>query len=206
MKMPKSPPNIDEILKSTNVTDILFVLKLAVSNNAVVGTQGGKYLHWDKLRYHKPPDNLNLEQWWAILKTRRREAYKKIPLKDNNGNPFNYLITDPIPERLHYIDQRAGGTIAMPEQIMNPETRDQYYVGSLIQEATTSSQLEGAATTRPVAKEMIRTGRRPRDKSEQMILNNFRTMQHIGKIKDKPLTKPTGFRKCRRCGRIPAQR
>jgi len=45
--------------------------------------------------------------------------------------------------------------------------------------ALCSSQLEGAATTREVAKEMICTGRPPRDTSEQMILNNYMTMQRI---------------------------
>jgi len=71
----------------------------------------------------------------------------------------------------------------MPDQITNPSTRDQYYVGSLIEEAITSSQLEGATTTRPVAKEMIRSGRQPRDESERMILNNYRTMQRIGELR-----------------------
>jgi Fic family protein len=141
------------------------------------------------LRFLKPPEGLTLEEWWLALKLQRNQEYKKIPLKDNKGGLFNYFNTDPIPERLHYIDQRAGGMIKMPEQIMNPETRDQYYVGSLIQESITSSQLEGAATTRRVAKEMIRTGRQPHDRSEQMILNNFRTMQHIGKLKDKTLSR-----------------
>ncbi len=32
-----------------------------------------------------------------------------------------------------------------PEAIVNPQTRDQYIVRSLIQEAITSSQIEGAA-------------------------------------------------------------
>jgi Fic family protein len=66
-------------------------------------------------------------------------------------------------------------------------------VNSLIEEAIASSQLEGAATTRRVAKEMIRSGRPPADRSEQMILNNFKTMQRIGKIKDLPLTKELVF-------------
>ena len=57
-----------------------------------------------------------------------------------------------------------------------------------MEEAITSSQLEGAATTREVAKDLIRTGRKPRDNSEQMILNNFRTMQKIREWKDLPLT------------------
>jgi Fic family protein len=60
---------------------------------------------------------------------------------------------------------------------------------SLIEEATTSSQLEGASTTREVAKQMIREGRKPRDRSERMILNNYQTMQRIIELKDQLLTK-----------------
>jgi Fic family protein len=116
-----------------------------------------------------------------------------MPLRDKNNKPFNYLIVDPIPEMLHKIDQGAGGFIRMPDQITNPDTKDQYYVSSLIQEAITSSQLEGAATTRKVAKEMIQTGRPPRDRSEQMILNNFKTMQQIGKLRGKSLSKELVF-------------
>jgi len=90
---------------------------------------------------------------------------------------------------LREIDLGMGGAIGMPEQITNTETRDRYYVNSLIQEAITSSQLEGAATTREVAKEMIRTHRQPRDRSERMILNNFKTMRAISQLKDERLSK-----------------
>jgi len=57
-----------------------------------------------------------------------------------------------------------------------------------MEEAITSSQLEGAVTTREVAKELIRTGRSPRDKSEQMILNNYVTMRRIVDMKDQKMT------------------
>ncbi len=90
-----------------------------------------------------------------------------------------YALVDPMLERLHRIDRDAAGHIALPEQATNPETRDRYIVRSLIEEAVTSSQLEGAVTTRQVAKEMIRTGRAPRDRSEQMVLNNYRAMHHL---------------------------
>lgn len=57
-----------------------------------------------------------------------------------------------------------------------------------MEEAITSSQMEGAATTRDVAKAMIRSRRPPRDRSERMILNNFLTMQRIRELRDQPLT------------------
>ncbi len=150
---------------------------------------GGKYLHWDKLRYQQPPADLSHREWWLRLKSARHDLYKEVPLLDEYGHPFQYALTDPIPERLHQVDLEAGGLIQMPEQITNPETKDRYYVRSLIEEAITSSQLEGAATTRRVAKEMIRAGRPAHDRSERMILNNFLTMRRIGDLRDRPLTK-----------------
>jgi Fic family protein len=91
-------------------------------------------------------------------------------------------------EELHQIDLGSGGQVSLPDQITNPQTRDRYLVSSLMEEAITSSQLEGAVTTREVAKEMIRTGRKPRDNSERMILNNYATMQRIRELKDRDLT------------------
>ena len=76
----------------------------------------------------------------------------------------------------------------MPTQVTNPETRDRYYIESLIEEAITSSQLEGASTTRRVAKEMFRSGRKPRGRSETMIINNYYTMQMIAELKNEKMT------------------
>ncbi|MBN1395556.1 MAG: Fic family protein [Pirellulales bacterium] len=112
---------------------------------------------------------------------------------DESGTPFRYLLADPIPQRLQELDLGSGGLIQMPDQITNPETKDRYYVSSLIEEAITSSQLEGAATTRKVAKELIRAGRKPRDGNEQMILNNYRTMKRVGELKNRKLTKEMVF-------------
>ncbi len=190
MKMPKKPPDIGEIWAQISNNQGL-VPKIFVEG--VPLSTRGKYLHWDRLIYYPPPKGLTHEQWWFALKMRRRNLFKHVTLTDKEGMPFNYLEVDPIPEILHEIDQGAGGLIRMPEQITNPNTRDQYYISSLIQEAITSSQLEGAATTRRVAKEMIKTGRPPRDRSERMILNNFRTMQRIGEIKSEPLSRELVF-------------
>lgn len=109
------------------------------------------------------------------------------------GGAFSYNLPIQVLEQLHQIDLQTGGSFETPEALINPHSRDQYIVCSLIQEAITSSQMEGAATTRRVAKEMLRSGRLPRDKSEQMILNNFITMQQIGKWKDKPLSQDLIF-------------
>ena len=113
----------------------------------IYGSIRGRYLHWDKLKRYSPPDGLSHEEWWYAIRGMRRDQARRVPLSDDKGRPFSYVLADPIPEVLHEIDQGAGGYIRMPEQITNPDTRDQYYVSSLVQEAITSSQLEGAATT-----------------------------------------------------------
>ncbi len=48
-------------------------------------------------------------------------------------------------------------------------------------------------TTRKVAKEMIQTGRPPRDRSERMILNNYLTMRRINELNTEPLSKELVF-------------
>lgn len=153
----------------------------------------GEYLHWDKLRRLKMPEGWSREEYWLATKIRRGGVMKQVPLLDRKGQRFKYCVPDGVAEQLHEIDTGAGGMIGMPEQITNAQTRDQYVVRSLMEEAITSSQLEGAVTTRQVAKEMIRTGRAPRDRSERMVLNNFATMRRIIDIRGQPLTRDLVF-------------
>ena len=150
----------------------------------------GEYIHWDKLRRLDPPSGLTHEQWWLSIKIFRNQQKKVLPVFHcTTGNCFQFNLPDPIPELLHHIDQDAGGRIEMPEEgLTNPQARNRYLLHSLTEEAITSSQLEGATTTRKVAKEMLRENRPPRDVSEQMILNNYRTMQFIRECKDRPLS------------------
>jgi Fic family protein len=186
MKIPRKPPEGRVLYESP---ERFMALLDAVESTLVQG----RYRHWQKLRYFTPPIDATHEEWWAAIKFRRRSHYKQVPLQDRRGSPFVFAFADPMPEMVHRVDLGAGGHIQMPDQVTNPETRDAYCVSSLIDEAITSSQLEGATTTRPVAKQMIRTGRRPRDKSEQMILNNYMAMKKIGQLKNDKLTRNLVF-------------
>lgn len=181
MRRPKKPPK--ETLPLTDADRFMRVMT-EVRGPAV----RGKYVHWDKLRHLQPPVGVSREEWWCGLKFHRSVLLKDIPLLDDNGRPFQYTLSDPTAELLHRIDQNAAGHIAMPEPIANPDTRDRYIVSSLMEEAFRSSQLEGAATTRQDAKDMIRSGRRPRDKHERMILNNYATMQRIRSVRNEALS------------------
>jgi len=151
-------------------------------------TEDERYLHWDELRHRKPPDSMTHEEWWLGLKCRRQTGSRSIPLKDASGQRFYFNVPDLVADLLHQIDRGGGTVIEIPEQVTNAELRDRYVVRSLMEEAITSSQLEGAATTREVAKKMLAEGRKPRDRSERMIVNNYVTMRHVLELKNKPLT------------------
>ena len=187
MKVPMRPPLVKDVLGDMRS-------KGAAERLAKIYAQGigpapdGKYRHWHTLRHVQPPDDLTIEEWWAAIKIARFQMRRPVALRDKEGNPFHYTLADPVLEMLHRIDKSATGTIRLPEPVVNPGTRDRYVQRSLIEEAITSSQLEGAVATRQVAKEMIRTGREPRDRSERMILNNYQAMQLLGKLKDEPLS------------------
>lgn len=189
MRKPKSPPKIEVLQQKTKADPEQTAKFFEMISKRLVD----KYLHWDKLRYHTPPENVSNEQWWLAIKKQRQSQFRQIPLMDEHQKPFQYLTNDFVSETLHQIDQAVATFNQMPEQIKNTETKNRYYVNSLIQEAFTSSQLEGAVTTRIVAKEMIRTGRLPCDKSERMILNNFAAMKHINKLKNELLSKELIF-------------
>ena len=149
----------------------------------------GRYLHWDKLRFLPPPAGLTSEEWWAGIKYARRQMYKNININDPTGKPFVFLHTDKILRELHWLDQNAFSMIGSIQPIVNSQMKNTYLIRALIEEAINSSQLEGASTTWRVAKEMLRQKRKPTDKHEQMIYNNYAAMQFIREYKKEKLTK-----------------
>jgi Fic family protein len=161
---------------------------MPVLTQLAAATQGDRYLHWDELRHRPPPQGLSHEQWWLAEKLARRGTSIPLPLLSSDGGPFWLCQPPMLLKGLHEIDMKAGASVMAPEVVTTPSTRDRYLLSSLLEEAITSSQMEGAATTRDVAKAMIRSRRAPRDRSEQMILNNYRTMQRIRELKDQPIT------------------
>jgi Fic family protein len=173
MKLPVPPKHIGVLIpqETKNLGKILDL--------ANTPTPMGKYLHWDNLRHRKPPDDITSEQWWLGVKFARMGLRREIPMRDVGNQAFSFTMPPLITEYLHQIDSRGSGRIAMPTEVTNPQTRTRFLVRSLIEESITSSQLEGASTTRQKAMEMFRSGRAPSDRSEQMIFNNLKGMEFI---------------------------
>lgn len=184
MKIPANPPPVHEIL--ADIKDPKRLLKILTTYASNIAAQ--PYHPWDKLRNLKTPADLTHHEWWAAIKISRAGMQRRLPLVDKEGKPFTYAVTDEILKGIEEVNRDASGQITISEQVTNPATRDRYLVNSLMEEAITSSQLEGATTTRKDAKEMIRTGRKPRTRDEQMILNNYLAMKRIREVKSAPLT------------------
>jgi Fic family protein len=152
----------------------------AVFAAASASAQDAGYLHWDKLRHLTPPGDLSHDEWWLALKMARAPGQRKLALTDAAGHAFNYSLPDAVLRRLHLVDQRAAGEIRMPEVVTaDAQAQQHYLVNSLMEEAIRSSQLEGASTSRRAAKELLRTSRVPKDRSERMIVNNYVAMQYM---------------------------
>ncbi|MCX5273745.1 Fic family protein [Streptomyces virginiae] len=183
MKRPPSPPDFRELFARVIESGRFQAIMEAIPEGA-----SDPYLPWDKIRFKEPPADLTREEWWLGVRFSRQQMQRTLPLVDAKGSPFSFALPDVVLKAVEEIVRDASGQIAISEQVTDRTTRDRYLVNSLIEEAINSSQLEGAATTRKVAKEMIRTGRSPRDRDERMILNNFKAMKFIGEIHEQRLT------------------
>ena len=193
MKLPVNIPKLDDLFSDSSNSDKKqkVVSRLYELLSTDIGKDREKeYLHWDRLKYKELPEQVeNHEEWWYLIKFRRSNGYRKLPFCSKDGSQFVYWIPDRLQQLLHVVDQQASGRVQIAAEVTNPATRDRYLVSSLIEEAITSSQLEGASTTNKVAKEMLRDRRRPKDKSERMIFNNYRAMSFIREVVDQPLSK-----------------
>jgi Fic family protein len=181
MYVAKPPPPLSEVA-AMDAKRMVRIIR-AVEDRKTTNRPG--YPHWDKVRHLKPPAELTAEDWWYAIKMSRASGLRPLPLTDPEGRHFTWGMPDDVLRLLHFVDQHSSGEIAMPEVVTADEqARQHYLVTSLMEEAIRSSQLEGASTTRPVAKELLRTGRPPKDRSERMIVNNYRAIQFMREVEE----------------------
>lgn len=142
-----------------------------------------EYLYWEKIKYLGTKE-LPAETLWQIVKFSRLANAKFVQF----GNyTFIFKTSNYIQQLLHEFDMNFGG--ARPPSTTITERNKQYYLlSSIMEEAIASSQMEGANTTRKVAKEMLRKQIKPKDKSQQMIYNNYNTIRFLSEQKETNLT------------------
>jgi Fic family protein len=130
---------------------------------------------------------------WLAIKMARLAATHAAGFEDTKGQRFWFGLHGWMMQGLHEIDMDLGGSIGGLSPGPGSPERERYLIRSLMEEAIASSQIEGAVVTRSEAKEMLKTGRKPRTRDEQMVLNNYRTISWLREHKDEPLTKSLLF-------------
>jgi Fic family protein len=186
MRLPRKPPTWTDVFRSDPSTIIEAMVRPETAE--FVRKANDKYLHWDRLRYYPIPEGLDLERAWCVVKISRSGQRQVLPISFQDLHQrLNYWTPPRHLEWLHQIDLKAGGGISSPSS--QPLANDERYLfSSLMEEAIASSQLEGASTTRRVAKQMLRSGRKPRNGPERMIANNYQAILEIRERRNERLT------------------
>jgi Fic family protein len=136
-----------------------------------------KYLYWDKVKY-LAPKGISPETLWQAVKLSRTLQMKTLRF---GRYTFHFTITERMLSLLHQFDLNFGGSLSS-EGLVSPNDKKYILNSSIMEEAIASSQMEGANTTRKVAKEMLRKQSTPKNKSERMIVNNYNTIKFISEI------------------------
>ena len=152
--------------------------------SALIDRINDDYEYWDTVKYKNLPGSCSsAKDLWLRVKASRISA--TVFTWDKYSVSFG--LTNKMQRLCHEFDMNFGGSWENGSVIPN-DNRERYLISSLMEEAIYSSQMEGAATTRKVAKDMLRRQISPKDKSQQMIVNNYQTIRFIVENKQTPLT------------------
>ena len=156
---------------------------LSLMNKYKVTDNKGRYHHWNEFQWRVDKDDDQQLAWLATKIARKAVSRQLARLQAKDQSCFSYCIPNSLLAQLHPIDTMAGGGYKLSNSnflVSSEAEKNQYLVKSLImEEAITSSQLEGASTTRKVAKKILENSLKPKNKSQQMIVNNFLLMKEV---------------------------
>ncbi len=175
------------IEKAPQLTDEIIPLAFSLLNNpeytSLFRKIEEKYLYWDKVKYLAPKD-ITPSALWCAVKLSRNLQMRALKF---GRHTFRFTITDRMQSLLHQFDLNYGGSLSS-EGVVSSSDMKYILNSSIMEEAIASSQMEGANTTRKVAKEMLRKQSAPKNKSERMIVNNFNTIKYISDISGQDLS------------------
>ena len=187
MQHPQTPPELNELLNSPDLD--LGELFSSELYRSFTRRCEASYWHWDKLRFIARSKGLDPEWAWAMVKLGRLHNYRSLPLAGHNGVTLRYTLPDAMQRELMLIDQQLAGRLTADiERPLSTAHRERFVISALQDEAIASSMLEGAATTRNDAKQMLRSGRKPRNTGEKMVINNYQTILFIRDTKNVDLS------------------
>lgn len=165
------PEQISKIFNAKNKAEIFTYVKKFINT---------EYIYWDKLQYKEPlPEGVSKEELWVLIKILRESQRTKSVILDKNQKEFSWSKLDYFEEFFHELDMSTGGELFVDKISFQKANKQKLITRGIMEEAIASSQLEGAATSRKAAKKMLREGRKPKNESEQMIVNSYTSMKAV---------------------------
>lgn len=181
--MIESPPIITAETEQ-RIKEIMSSDKYASVTDAV-NSINSDYLYWSDVKYRTGNLGISSEELWFIVKTAREKA--DMPIQEF-GN-LHFALSNHMQKQCHEFDMNFGGSWGASKIFPDDKSMQEFYlISSIMEEAIASSQMEGAATTREAAKDMLRMKMSPKDKSQRMILNNYTTINFIREHSKENLT------------------
>jgi len=151
--------------------------------------QKGRYLHYDELQY-RLDQGIDHQIAWSMVKSARRLQQQYVLQLGEPSSWSSFFLTPTIQQAISITDRNATNlSFEAVSRALGEKVIAEYLLKDLItDEAISSSQLEGAATTTKVAKDILRRQRQPRTADEKMILGNFKMMLFAWKNRRKNLS------------------
>lgn len=148
--------------------------------NELISVFFRRYLPRNEIIYRLPVGKNIAEFWPEELAYRKKHAIE-LPLKSFDGHPYWFVMTQDF--------ERAADRLAEIARIEMLREMPAYKTdeSAVIDEAFYSSVIEGAYSTRQRAHEFINSGETPKDKNEQMILNNYTALRFVLEHLDGPI-------------------
>ena len=159
-------------------------LQLLIEKGDAIQEADQTHPYWSKVKYLAGQHGLSPMQLWEGIKAKRWVTASRLSLTGR----FSFNYSDWLQSQLHFLDAKSQGIILDVIGSTTVVQKKKYIISGLINEAFSSSTLEGAVSTRSRAKELIDKKIRPHNQSDRMILNNYAAMQYIHENKNKPLT------------------
>lgn len=149
----------------------------------------GKYFSYDEFR-HCVPKDLDVDLAWALTKKARVGRQQLLLILGGDFTFVTFMQTTILQKATTIVDQNTTtAALEWTSKKIGENQHFQYLLNDLVEdESISSSQLEGAATTTLVAKEMLKKKREPRSIDEKMILGNFKMMRFAWDNREQELT------------------
>lgn len=135
---------------------------------------------------HRLPISQPISTFWPELQKARKALAIKLPLKDQKGNPFWFVLNKSIEQQCDKVAEMARKDAVFDSPAFEAMVQD-----AVIDEAVFSSMIEGAFTSREEAARFIRNQKTPVNKSEQMVKNNYDALTYVLEHLDEPISEHT---------------